>query len=161
MTRDEKSKELEASRQADYGDPTTCHINIGAAWSAYLLNRRAQHGPISEADVACMFALAKIIRVAYSPKQDSFDDAHVYLDFAERFSKPITEYRDTGVIKTLSPLDIPDKPRKERVTSKECLRNTSCCPAHEGYDGRKCDLLVGHLGRHYDVISGSHWHDPE
>lgn len=84
-----KHFQLEADRGKDYGPVEVCHDAIAQAWGA-ILQQRAERddGPLVDAaTVALMFATAKIIRMAYKFKQDSLDDAQVYLGFFERLSK--------------------------------------------------------------------------
>lgn len=83
-------KELEATRQQDYGDPLNCHTNIAGAWRAYMSQRYASANVmpyIGAHDVAMMMALVKLIRLGHNPMhQDSYDDAITYLTFARRFT---------------------------------------------------------------------------
>lgn len=77
-------------RQGDYGDPLTCHAAIGDVWNAIMCQYMQRHSGVVAFPpelVALMLAGMKLVRLAYSSKPDSFLDAHVYLKFAERFSK--------------------------------------------------------------------------
>lgn len=91
---------IEAERSEFYGDPLESHTAIGLAWEGVFRNRYQDLRqldecvgpttlPIFPADlVALMLAAFKVVRAARPKyKQDSYDDAHVYLDFSERFRK--------------------------------------------------------------------------
>ncbi len=137
MTRDEKSRALEAERQGDYGDPLPCHAAIAQAWNALLTSR---HQPktvtafigIDAELVALMMTAAKLVRLAHRAKKDSFDDAHVYLDFAERFADT-TPLAPAYPAPKIDVLDIPETPRKDRVTAKECLTGPSEDELYRGF----------------------------
>ena len=81
---------LREQRQPDYGEPRACHYAIALAWNALLMQKlKATDGDASldERMVALMLATMKLVREAYHHKQDNLDDAKVYLEFVEEFSK--------------------------------------------------------------------------
>jgi hypothetical protein len=84
------TKTLREQRQPDYGEPRACHYAIALAWNALLMQKlKATDGDASldERMVALMLATMKLVREAYHHKQDNLDDAKVYLEFVEEFSK--------------------------------------------------------------------------
>ena len=107
IVKDNNLEALEKDRAIIYGDPFLSHQAIGLAWEGVFRNRyhHAFEGPDCEhrpdyrnepeagklfpADlVAEMLAAFKLIRLARPVyKQDSADDAHVYISFSERFRK--------------------------------------------------------------------------
>lgn len=88
---------LERSRSMVYGDPLESHIAIGLAWEGIFRNRyqdldfvienHVPRGQLFPPDlVALMEATFKNVRAARPVfHKDSYDDAHVYLNFSERF----------------------------------------------------------------------------
>ena len=85
-----RSKTLREQRQPDYGEPHACHYAIALAWNALIMQKlKATDGDASldERMVALMLATMKLVREAYHHKQDNLDDAKVYLEFVEEFSK--------------------------------------------------------------------------
>ena len=81
-------QQLREGRQKDYGDPFSCHASIGAAWGAILGQSGYTRGDLVQArTVALMLAAMKLMREAYSHKQDNLDDAVVYLKFAGEFAE--------------------------------------------------------------------------
>ena len=84
-----KLEDIEEQRGSEngYGDPLPNMRNIGKSWTAKL----NQHYGIPllhdiPADiVALMMADLKLMRASNSKyHEDNFDDAHIYLDFAQR-----------------------------------------------------------------------------
>ena len=84
-------KAIAANRKQDYGPPEDCHANIGAVWGAILQQVGYVAGkPIKPEDVALMMAGLKIIRAGTQCggiQQDAYEDAHIYLAFAEDFRR--------------------------------------------------------------------------
>lgn len=81
-------KKITAARHKIYGDPKVSHEAIGYAWRAILQNsfQGIIIPPISADLVALLFAAYKLVRAARPPyHQDSFDDAQIYIEFAEHF----------------------------------------------------------------------------
>lgn len=73
---------LAGDRQDAYGSPARNHARIAALWSAYL------ETPISPADVATLFVLAKLSRTRNAYRRDNYVDAIAYLEIAESLSRP-------------------------------------------------------------------------
>lgn len=90
-------KAIEEERGRVYGDPLTSHENIGLAWTGLIQQHygiKLDH-PLPAWLVVLMMVQLKAQRSARVFKDDNFKDAHVYLDFAERFqtsadSRPAT-----------------------------------------------------------------------
>jgi len=94
IVKDNNLEALEKDRAIIYGDPFLSHQAIGLAWEGIVRNRyqelmNPKIGTLFPADlVAEMLAAFKLIRLARPVyKQDSADDAHVYISFSERFRK--------------------------------------------------------------------------
>ena len=95
----DKIQTLEEDRGKIYGDPFLSHQAIGLAWEGVFRNRyhdgnyyecgHPEVGKLFPPDlVAEMLAAFKIIRLTRPIfKQDSADDAKVYISFSERFRK--------------------------------------------------------------------------
>lgn len=95
----DKIKELIEERGKVYGDPYESHKNIGLAWTALL--RQAGMLPqitaytITPSMVAQMMVIFKMQRSARVFKQDNYDDAHAYVNFAEEFQqKDNNQFKD-------------------------------------------------------------------
>jgi hypothetical protein len=88
--------QLEKDRTEVYGDPYESHMAIGLAWEGILRNRfqseftRFKPGELFPPEiVALMMSSFKNVRAARPHfNKDSYDDAHIYLDFSERFRCP-------------------------------------------------------------------------
>lgn len=91
MTADqsERSEQLIKERGRVYGDALLGHTNIGMAWTAILQQHYGIALPniIPPEIVALMMASLKIHRATRVFHQDNYDDAFVYLGFANKFQK--------------------------------------------------------------------------
>ncbi len=88
LTSEERA--IKDAREREYGDPFNCHVAIGDVWNTIMAQRMHRNGGVvvfDPATVALMLAAMKIVRIAYAGGKDSFDDAHVYLKFAEAFAE--------------------------------------------------------------------------
>lgn len=73
---------LGGDRARTHGDKRTNHENIAALWNAYL-DRRANKGPLTGAEVATMMVLLKVARtLAGSHNLDDYVDAVGYAAIA-------------------------------------------------------------------------------
>lgn len=71
-----------------YGDPRENHRAIALAWAALLhphAEKIANLEPIPEHTIALMMAMFKLCRSRRAFQQDNYDDARVYLGFAQRW----------------------------------------------------------------------------
>jgi hypothetical protein len=85
-----EERAIKEAREREYGDPFNCHVAIGDVWNTIMAQRMHRNGGFvvfDPATVALMLAAMKIVRIAYAGGKDSFDDAHVYLKFAEAFAE--------------------------------------------------------------------------
>lgn len=80
---------LRTERAKVYGDARESHANIGKAWGAALERAGYIVGqPVPEHLVAAMMVMLKVLRGITSGgehRQDSYDDAKVYVDFVSEF----------------------------------------------------------------------------
>ena len=78
MSEADKINELLKQRGQQYGDMVDTHVRIAQVWSG-ILNTKVTAGQVA----LCMAGL-KLVRAVNNPDhQDSFDDAHGYLQIAE------------------------------------------------------------------------------
>jgi hypothetical protein len=69
---------IDGDRQADYGDPHTCHRRIAAYWSMWLEDKLRT--PLTPIDVAAMMDLLKTARAQANPeKRDNWLDKAGYV----------------------------------------------------------------------------------
>lgn len=81
---------LKADRQEVYGPPDINHDGIAMQWAPMLQpwsDHIAQMKPLPRHVVALMFTLLKVNRMRITFKQDNFDDARVYMQFAEEWQE--------------------------------------------------------------------------
>lgn len=82
--------ELRKSRQSVYGDPQLNHRGIAMQWAPMLqpwAEDIAQMKPLPEHVIALLMTLLKVNRMRITFKQDNFDDARVYMQFAEEWQE--------------------------------------------------------------------------
>lgn len=81
---------IQADRQKVYGDPRENHRMIAMAWAGLLkphVEAINNVQPIPEWTVALMMASLKNLRMRNVFHQDNYDDARIYLSFAEEWQK--------------------------------------------------------------------------
>jgi hypothetical protein len=82
--------EIIAERQKVYGEPKQNHQFIAQAWTGLLhphAEAIARGEPVPAHTVALMMAALKVDRMRLTFHQDNFDDAEVYLKFAQQWQK--------------------------------------------------------------------------
>ena len=87
-----------AEREKVYGDPRASHEAIAMGWASLLqpwAKQIARLEPVPPHVVALMMASLKIHRSRHVFHEDNYDDAHVYLGFAEKWQRE----RDAGIAK--------------------------------------------------------------
>ena len=95
--RDKRLQELKSAKEREYG-PFSSNMNkIAAAWNI-LLKDQLKLG-IEPWQVALMYAQAKLIRISYKYKPDSYDDCELYLLQAKEMQQPMTEEWIRGYLK--------------------------------------------------------------
>ncbi|MFG0246077.1 MAG: DUF6378 domain-containing protein [Phycisphaerales bacterium JB052] len=85
---DNHHTQLLRSRSTIYGDPRENHRAIAMAWATLLhphAKKIANLEPIPEHTVALMMAMFKLCRSRRVFHADNYDDARVYLGFAEQW----------------------------------------------------------------------------
>ena len=85
----EELKALEEERGKVYGQPLHSHVNIGLSWTGLIQQHYGITLPhvIPPSLVAQMMVGFKNQRSTRVHKSDNYNDAHVYLDFADRFQQ--------------------------------------------------------------------------
>ena len=86
---DKKLQNLKTLKEHEYGSFSGNMNKIDAAWNL-LLKDQLRLG-IEPWQVALMYAQAKLIRISYKYKPDSYIDAELYLQEAKKLQQPITE----------------------------------------------------------------------
>ena len=91
--RDKRLQDLKSAKEQEYG-PFSLNLNkISAAWNI-LLKDQLRLG-IEPWQVALMYAQAKLIRISNKNfKEDSYDDAELYLLQAKELQQPIPTDED-------------------------------------------------------------------
>ena len=89
-----KLKQILVDKEKEYGAYSRSFSKIAAAWNI-LLKDKLSLG-IEPWQVALMYAQAKLIRISHNYKEDSYDDAKIYLMMAKELQQPITEDWITG-----------------------------------------------------------------
>lgn len=87
---DEHHAQILRDRAQIYGDPRDNHRAIALAWAAMLhphAQKIASLQPIPEHTVALMMAMFKLCRSRRAFHRDNYDDARVYLGFAEKWQE--------------------------------------------------------------------------
>ena len=86
---DKKLQNLKTLKEHEYGSFSGNMNKIAAAWNL-LLKDQLRLG-IEPWQVALMYAQAKLIRISYKYKADSYIDAELYLQESQKLQQPITE----------------------------------------------------------------------
>ena len=87
--RNKKLADLKTLKEHEYGSFSGNMNKIAAAWNL-LLKDQLRLG-IEPWQVALMYAQAKLIRISYKYKPDSYIDAELYLQESQKLQQPITE----------------------------------------------------------------------
>ena len=87
--RDKRLQHLKSVKEKQYGSFSGNMSKIAAAWNV-LMKDQLRLG-IEPWQVALMYAQAKLIRISHKYKADSYDDAELYLQEAQKLQQPISD----------------------------------------------------------------------